>query len=51
MGLYRAGNLHEVEKWIAAGETLLVPQEFKETPLQIAVALIEGTKDTGRSSL
>ena len=37
LDLCHAGKLYEVEEWIAAGETLLVPQESKKTPLQIAV--------------
>lgn len=35
--LCRAGKLYEVEAWIATGKSLLVPPEFKKTPLQIAV--------------
>lgn len=37
LNLCRAGKLYEVEEWIAVGEPLLVPTEFKKTPLQIAV--------------
>jgi|ERR1700733_2455617 len=35
--LCRSGKLYEIEEWIAAGGPLLVPPEFKKTPLQIAV--------------
>lgn len=35
--LCRSGKRYEVEAWIAAGGPLLVPPDFKKTPLQIAV--------------
>jgi hypothetical protein len=37
LNLCRAGKLYEIEEWIARGESLLVPEESKRTPLEIAV--------------
>jgi len=37
LNLCRTGKLYEIEDWIARGESLLVPEESKRTPLEIAV--------------
>jgi hypothetical protein len=37
LNLCRAGKLYEIEEWIARGESLLVPEESKRIPLEIAV--------------
>ena len=37
LDLTRSGKLYEIENWIAAGKSLVVPQELKRAPLQLAV--------------
>lgn len=35
--LCRSGRLYEIDEWIAAGRSLVVPPEIRKTPLQVAV--------------
>ena len=33
-----AGRLYEVEAWIRAGKSIVVPAEIRKTPLKVALA-------------
>lgn len=37
--LCRAGELYEIEKWIAAGKSIRTPPQIKKTPLHVAMEL------------
>ena len=39
LGLCRAGNLYDVEKWMASGKSLHMPSGIKKTPLAVAIDL------------
>jgi ankyrin repeat protein len=36
--LCEAGRMYEVEAWIAAGRSLIVPKEIRKTPLRVAIS-------------
>lgn len=36
--LCRAGKLHEIDAWIAAGQSILTPPEVRKSPLQVSIS-------------
>src|SRR2546425_13037982 len=36
--LCESGRLYEVEAWLAAGRSLIVPKEVRKTPLRVAIS-------------